>query len=205
MTWDVRSSCLRAGVTDPIKLKVVIGDSESVLSCQPFLDLLEEDQFLCDELGIVDDPAAAVADEVVVMIPAGRPLDDFESRASVAEVELENKPDVDQDLQGPVNGCEADGRVEGVDLHVDLFRAQVPLRLGQDIEYGLPGGGHSIARFPDFCHREALSALFDFYPAFHPEPPIENDCHFQLLKRVDYVKGEFELQICLCNWRCLCI
>ena len=130
MTRGVWSSCLCAGVADSIKLKVVIGDPESVLSRQPFLDFLEEGQFLCGEIRVVDDPAAAVTDEVVVMTPAGWSLDDLESRAAISEVELEDEPDVDQDLQGPVNRREADGRIEGVDLHVNLFRAQMPLRLG---------------------------------------------------------------------------
>jgi hypothetical protein len=88
-----------------------------------------------------------------------------------------------------------------VDLHVNLFRTQMPLRLRQDIEYGLPGGSHSIARLPDFCQREALPTLFDFYPAFHPGSLIDNDFHFQLPKRGDYVKGEFEPQIYLCKGR----
>jgi len=133
MTRDVRSSCLRAGVAGAIKLNVVIGDPESVLSRQPFLDLLEEGQLFRDKIGVVDDPAAIVADEVMVMIPAGGPLDDFESGASVAKIEFEDEPDVDEELQGPVNGCEPDGWIEGVDLHVDLFRAQVPPHLRQDI------------------------------------------------------------------------
>ena len=167
MTPDVRSSCLRAGVAGAIKLKVVIGDPESVFLRQTFLDFLEEGQLLRGEIGVIDDPAAAVADEVVVMILTGRSLDDLESRPAIAEVELEDETNADQDLQGPVNRREADGRIESVDLHVDFFRAQMPPCLRKDIEYGLPGGSHSIARFADFCHREALPTFFNFYPAFH--------------------------------------
>src|SRR5688500_12484559 len=82
------------------------------------------------------DPAAAVADEMVMVMLAARRL---EPRDPVADVDALDEPQCRQRLERAVDARDADGAAGGADPVVDLLRRQAAALLVEELHHGAPG------------------------------------------------------------------
>jgi hypothetical protein len=60
-----------------------------------------------------------------------------------------------------------------MNIEVDILRTQVPFRLGEGIQDGLPAGGHSIARFLDRRCWKPRALIPGLCFSFHPRPHLK--------------------------------
>src|SRR2546422_3758225 len=103
---------------DAVELHAVASHHEAEEAPDAVLEAL---QLLAREL---DDLAAALADDVVVVLALG--LDRLEARLAVVEVTLGGEPDLLEQLERAVDGGVADSRVHLLDRRVELLDREVP-------------------------------------------------------------------------------
>ena len=92
------------------------------------------DRTLETRVGEGFDLAAVAADEVMMVVAtcSGR----FEARDAVTGVDTLHEPQLDQRLESPVHGSDADGPARTTELVVDLLRAQAAVLPPQQLDDG---------------------------------------------------------------------
>lgn len=92
------------------------------------------------------DPPAVVADDVmVVFIGVANRL---EARDAVAEIEPLDKPPFGELLEYPVHARKTDGLPAGLQLPMDLLRAEAALLAIEKVDHPAPGEAAAVARGP---------------------------------------------------------
>src|SRR5579862_114586 len=120
----VVAAAFAAGGADAVQLHAVAADGEAEEAADAVLQVLE---LLAGKL---DDLAAALADDVIVLARLG--LDRLEARLAVVEVALRREADLLQQLERPVDGGVADARAHLAHGAVELVDRDVLLGREED-------------------------------------------------------------------------
>jgi hypothetical protein len=106
-----------------------------------FLDLVDRslERFVCERL----DPAAVVADEVVMMLPAL--MANLVARASDAGVKPLDEALLDEQIEDAIDACHADRPAGSAKPVVDLLCGEAALLGGQEVDDSVASAAAAVA------------------------------------------------------------
>ena len=130
------------------ELDVVFPDEEPVFPGQDVFCLPDQVELLFLEIPVIQDLAAARADQMMMMVGI-LASSVFETNLTVPRVDLPDKAGPIQEVECPINRREADGRVGRIEGGINLFGAEVLLRLDKEVENLLAGYGPALTMVLD--------------------------------------------------------
>lgn len=182
---------LPAAVTDPVKLYEMIADPEIVFLRKPLFGFLQKRNFVLDELIIINDAPAALADQMMVVISADL-MHQLITRLAVSEIEFEHQSHLNKQFQGPVNRGKADRRMLAMNTEIDFLRTRMIRNRHQVIQYHAARYRHFMTTTPKPilpavyfldhpCHASPLLIMIIIIEIYHGEEGSVNTAFGTLL------------------------